>query len=56
MNLSKGWGCLVVVLALLLNTVTAVGAELKVSTENGITTIVYKGMNVFIRANKDELN
>jgi len=55
MNMGKVLASLVVLLILLLNTLPAIGAELKVSTENGITTIVYNGKNVFKAATKGKV-
>jgi hypothetical protein len=56
MNLGKVWINLITLVTLLLNTLPALAAELKVSTENGITTIVYNGKNVFKGATKGKVS
>lgn len=56
MGLGKVWFSLVVLVSLFLNTLPALAVELKVSTENGITTIVYNGKNVFKGATKGKVS
>ncbi len=56
MNLGKVWINLIALVTLLLNTLPALASELKVSTENGITTIVYNGKNVFKGATKGKVS